>query len=130
MDFECDIIENQNSATVRKAGGGSIVKGVSDEPYTVDANIYLYREDLQELVKGERIHTEQRKNILNIYPPDETFEDIEEWGHYDDVLVALEEMYIFIEQLEQMAPGLLRYTEKDKLKNTYLHYKKQEERYR
>lgn len=129
MDIDVDVTLNDDGESIRKTGG-SIIKGREETaPYSVDADVYLSLEEVRVLMRGEKLYTEQFGHYFHIRPPDMSVENNNNRGHYDDTLVALEEMFYFIEQIEGMAPGLLRYTEKDKLKNTYLHYKKQQDRY-
>lgn len=94
-----------------------------------DINIYLNSKDVRKLATGENLRMEKEKISGEIYPASKAHMKMENEGHYDDVLDALEEVYSFIEQIEYSNPELLRYAETEKLKNTYKHYKQIQERH-
>lgn len=94
-----------------------------------EIEVDINQQDVRKLASGEYLHTSYEEFDISIFPPTKAEEPYREVGHYDDVLIALEEMFYLIEDLEDTAPNLIDYTRKEKIKNTYKHYKEQQERY-
>jgi hypothetical protein len=106
--------------------------------YSNEDVIYLTPDDIQSLNNGnglirvnvEEVYTDITRDI-SIEPPETTIirEDVEDTGHYDDILLALEKAVKQLKSIESTNEDIVNSKKVAKLKSTYTHYKRQQERY-